>query len=504
MLGSIITGAVGVAGVGVAVALMSPGVLILMLVVVALGGLIAFIAGWFTMLLRNVVVILCVLVAPVAIAAFILPNTKKLADKWRSMFLTMLAMYPLIAIFTAGAVFAGRTMLSVDSIFTKFGGLIVIAIPMFMLPFMVKKTSGALGAIQDKMTQMGKSVTSKPLGDWVNKNKEGFNDRWRNGQMGPGFGLRGLSNTLSMRKRTREAEGQAAKSEQDSRFETGKLIGGRRRSWQSRAQQAGRTSDIHAMRQAEIKQAGQRNFAEDLAANEGDNDLARLASASGVIGANVLARGGTQADAFQEAGSSVTGAVASAKAAIQKHDREIIDAIKSTADTTGGIDGFREEFRNAHRAGDSRRARAYADLMAGAGTAGLNALGEELQEFEKSNAGQLADRNSSASQLRSSLQSDILGKYKGKDEGLDTWAVGNNTQTLAALRGTGYDRVRGADGKGLSDTDILTQSTVQAVAAVQEAFRQGRLTSDDANRLLSHDAASGSSPQLRAVLEAHR
>ena len=215
MLSTTIAGGVAVAGVGIAAVLMSPEVLILMLLVAALGGFIAFIAGWFTMLLRNVVVTLCVIIAPVAIVAFVLPNTKKWADKWRNIFFTMLAMYPIIAVFTAGALFAGSAMAGSDSMFTKFGGLIVMAAPMFMLPFMVKKTSGVLGTIQDKMTNLGKSVTSKPLGDWVNRNKEGMRDRFQAGDTRlskmPGFrALSNVGSNLAGRRRTRELRGKNA------------------------------------------------------------------------------------------------------------------------------------------------------------------------------------------------------------------------------------------------------------------------------------------------------
>ena len=502
MLASIIAGGAAVAGVGIAAALMSPEILILMLLVAALGGFIAFIAGWFTMLLRNVVVTLCVLISPIAIVAFILPNTKKWADKWRNIFFTMLAMYPIIAVFTAGALFAGSAMAGSDSMFTKFGGLIVMAAPMFMLPFMVKKTSGVLGTIQDKMTNLGKSVTSKPLGDWVNKNKEGMRDRFQNGTSllsnRRGFRTLGhLGNTLAMRRRARGLEDQAAQTRLNSQFEDEKLdgnVGHHRHSWQNRAWNAQRTLDQESSFQGEVKQASSGNFARAMAENNGDNDTARRASASETLHRNVLSQGGTIQEADQEAASAITSTVASARAAIQKHDRDIIEAIKATANTAGGIAGFRTEFQAARTSGDINRARAYAELLANSGTPGLNALDEEIQGFERDNQAEFTNTNSTASRLRTSLQADILGKFKGKDAGLDSWAIGDNARPLDDIRSTYTSET-------LSDNDIIGQSTTQAIAAVARTFQNGLLGAADATRLLANPAAVNMSPALRAILE---
>ena len=69
--------------------------------------LIAVLATMFTLVLRQILIIVLVVLSPFAFLAFILPNTQKIFDQWWKNLTRMILMYPLIMlIFEAGRIFA--------------------------------------------------------------------------------------------------------------------------------------------------------------------------------------------------------------------------------------------------------------------------------------------------------------------------------------------------------------------------------------------------------------
>lgn len=95
----------------------------------------ALLVGLATLIFRKILIMLCLLLSPVAFAAWVIPGTKKYFDLWYSNFTKSLAMFPLVVGFIA----AGRIFAFVSG--TQENGLIGFIIvlvgyfgPMFMLP----------------------------------------------------------------------------------------------------------------------------------------------------------------------------------------------------------------------------------------------------------------------------------------------------------------------------------------------------------------------------------
>jgi len=171
---------------------------IIIVIAALVSGLVGIFAAWITLLLRNVVVVLCVILSPIAIVAYILPNTKKLFDYWRKTFTTMLVMFPLISLFMAGCGFAAAIMVNMDktSAIMAIGAFIIQFIPLVALPFMIRKTSGVLSTVQGKIGQYGRKITSEPL----RKNAEDLGKKFANsnnvltrGRFNPIRGLQSVS-----------------------------------------------------------------------------------------------------------------------------------------------------------------------------------------------------------------------------------------------------------------------------------------------------------------------
>ena len=69
--------------------------------------LFAVLATLFTLVLRQILIVLLVIISPFAFLAWILPNTQKLYSQWWTNFLKLILMYPLIMLlFEAGRIFA--------------------------------------------------------------------------------------------------------------------------------------------------------------------------------------------------------------------------------------------------------------------------------------------------------------------------------------------------------------------------------------------------------------
>ena len=110
---------------------------------------------------RQAAALLLVAISPLAFACYILPGTKKLFDKWLNMFKGVLIMYPLSGLLIGGG-FLASSIISVsdsDNVFVRITGLMLMVMPYFLLPSLIKKTLSAIdsvaAAIASKETASG-------------------------------------------------------------------------------------------------------------------------------------------------------------------------------------------------------------------------------------------------------------------------------------------------------------------------------------------------------------
>ena len=148
----------GIAIGGIAIAF-NPGS-IFMLIPVALGAIVAVISGLITIALRQAVVVLLIMVAPLAMVANILPNTEPLFKKWKSLLIKMLVFYPMFSVLFGASHLAGFAIIA--SAKDGFGLLLGIAVQIFPLFFswkMMEMSGTILGTINSKL----RGLADKPL-----------------------------------------------------------------------------------------------------------------------------------------------------------------------------------------------------------------------------------------------------------------------------------------------------------------------------------------------------
>lgn len=170
------------AGLGVAAAggiTMALVALIGMLIAAVIALMMIFII----LIVRQMLIILMVVMAPLAFAAYLLPNTKNLFDKWQKLFTQMLILFPVI-----GLIFGGSTLASaiLKSAWAGSGNTVaqivaagVLVLPLFLVPTVLKGALSGIGAIGSKIgglgSQWGSSANRRVTSGYANSGFNKFN-----------------------------------------------------------------------------------------------------------------------------------------------------------------------------------------------------------------------------------------------------------------------------------------------------------------------------------------
>lgn len=130
-----------------------------------LGGLFAVISGLITIALRQAVVILLVMISPLALVCYMLPNTEKLFKKWKDLFIKMLVFYPAFSLLFGASSLAGWAIISsADNIFVVMLGLAVQIFPLFASWSLMKMSGTFLSGINAKISSLGAPVVNATRG----------------------------------------------------------------------------------------------------------------------------------------------------------------------------------------------------------------------------------------------------------------------------------------------------------------------------------------------------
>lgn len=107
---------------------------------------VAIVTVFLVLVLRQALIILLVVVAPLAFVAYLLPNTEDWFTKWRKFLMTLLLMYPIIAaIFGASALASTIVMQAAgDNVVVQIMGAAIAIIPLAITPIVMKSAGGVL------------------------------------------------------------------------------------------------------------------------------------------------------------------------------------------------------------------------------------------------------------------------------------------------------------------------------------------------------------------------
>ncbi len=359
---SVVTSGSG-AGTGTHVAAFGIGATGAIAVGVALGGLgllslmgtviLSLLVGLLVLAVRQMVIMVCVLMAPIAIAAYILPGTQKIWEFWKNAFITSLVMFPIIMAFIASGT-ALSNLLGQGGTEMQFLALIVRYAPYFLLPFAFKLAGGLMSTVfslANDRSRGGFDRLKNIRGAQMAKNSAALKngDRFNNARLNA-LSSRATTSRLGFGARGREAYQQ-------------KINNAGAEFSKSAAGQALQHNDgaLRALTYASESQA-RANMAKDFGMDEGSiNTAVAAAKAGGGFGrqrqtwaANQLAATGTGYDNLEQVGKTI----ARASNGNQSQVAALAGNINSVTKGTGRFDlapgfGRLNGLAQAEMAGDS-------------------------------------------------------------------------------------------------------------------------------------------------------
>lgn len=207
---AIITGgALTIGGASIVAAAGSGAAIFFMLISALVSVAFALIVAFVILAARQAIIVILVMIAPLAMIAFILPATQGLFDKWRKSFLTLLLFFPIFAFIFGASQLAGKVIISRagEELHMVLIGMTITAIPLIITPLIIRFSSGILGQIANITNNTSKGPLDR-VKNWSNgmsdyyKSKElGKDNSFRNAFLNP---FAGVARTLDSRRRNRE------------------------------------------------------------------------------------------------------------------------------------------------------------------------------------------------------------------------------------------------------------------------------------------------------------
>lgn len=153
-----------------------------MIILTLIGVVIGVIFFFIILCVRQAAVIVLIMLSPLAVAAYSLPNTKKLFDRWFKLFTALLLVYPICGLLMGGGNFVSSTLISSAADGDGGLGMILVGllaniVPFFLIPSILRSSMAGLGNLGAKITGFGDRMNRR-LGRAA-LSSEGFKERQR-------------------------------------------------------------------------------------------------------------------------------------------------------------------------------------------------------------------------------------------------------------------------------------------------------------------------------------
>lgn len=108
-----------IVGGAIAISVFGIGTLFMFVLMAIVPGVIGIVSGLLALVFRSAIIPVLAILAPLAFAAWILPNTQSVFDKWKKVFTGMVFLYPLAAVY-----YGGLKLLAFSALADKTGGVV--------------------------------------------------------------------------------------------------------------------------------------------------------------------------------------------------------------------------------------------------------------------------------------------------------------------------------------------------------------------------------------------
>lgn len=142
-------------------AVISNPAILLSLLVSGIGILISMFFMFVLLSAREAAIVILVVLAPVAIVCYSLPNTKKVFDTWKQGMTALLLLYPICGALVGGCNFISKLLITANpngDFFFALTAMVVGIAPIFFIPTLLRNSMAALGNIGATISNFGDRV----------------------------------------------------------------------------------------------------------------------------------------------------------------------------------------------------------------------------------------------------------------------------------------------------------------------------------------------------------
>ena len=154
----------GATAAGHAMSDMDPKVGLLLLFVFIVPAILGLIAGLMALVFRAGIIPVLAISAPIAFAAWVLPNTQKLFEKWKSTFLGMIFLYPLASLYCGGLKFVALSLMSENTepqqVLFRMMGVTMLLLGSGFVAVLAIKSNSIMGGMMNGIKNIGTKLTA--------------------------------------------------------------------------------------------------------------------------------------------------------------------------------------------------------------------------------------------------------------------------------------------------------------------------------------------------------
>lgn len=151
------------AGTAAVTGFTTPAALLVPVLLVVVSAVISIIFMFIILAFRKAGVIIVILLSPLAIICYALPNTKHLFEKWKKLFAALLLVYPTCQLLMGGGLMMSGIMLrdGNTNFFYNLVAMLLQIVPLFLIPAIIKSSLSMLGNAGDRIATFGKQMRGR-------------------------------------------------------------------------------------------------------------------------------------------------------------------------------------------------------------------------------------------------------------------------------------------------------------------------------------------------------
>ena len=142
----------------------NPAIVVSMLIS-AVGVFISIVFLFIMLAVREAAIVVLIVISPVAMVCYMLPNAKKYFDRWFKGFQGLLLVYPICGLMVGGGNYVAKLLMSAGfsqgGFISAFTAMIAGIVPIFFVPMVLKNSFSALGNIGGIISNLGRGASRR-------------------------------------------------------------------------------------------------------------------------------------------------------------------------------------------------------------------------------------------------------------------------------------------------------------------------------------------------------